>query len=373
LLAALYIALIGPADYLLLRSLGRRMEYTWLTFSLVIALFCGGTWWLTHRLKSDRLLVNQAELVDVDVTTGRVRGTTWFNVFSPATASYDLSVEPRPAGAASARRDEAIGRGAASQVLLSWQGLPGTALGGMEQAMAGPAAVARAYELADDHSRLLDVPVPVWSTKSFVARWRAAVRPPLAGQLRDAGDEVVDGKLTNRLDLPLSKCLLVAGHWAWNLPDIAPGQTVRVVPGDQRDLQSLLKGFKLIREGDKESLIQVATPYDQSSFEIPSILEQMMFYDAANGRKYTGLLNRYQSFVDLSDHLELGQAVLWASVPRSASQVRQFARPLASADDQAASGDSASEAGAADDQQWTYYRFLIPIQPRAPVGKKTSR
>jgi hypothetical protein len=65
--------------------------------------------------------------------------------------------------------------------------------------------------------------------------------------------------------------------------------------------------------------------------------------------------------------------VLWASVPRSASQVRQGDRPLASADDQAASGDSASEAGAADDQQWTYYRFLIPIQPRAPVGKKTSR
>ena len=356
-LAVLYIALIGPVDYFLLRWLGRRMELTWLTFSLMIVLFCGGTWWLTHRLKGDRLLVNQAELVDVDLASGRVRGTTWFNVFSPATAHYDLSVVPRPAGAVS----RVAGNGG-PQVLLSWQGLPGAALGGMEQAMAGPATVARAYRLADDRTRLVDVPVPVWSTKSFIARWRATVGSPLDVDLHDAGDDEAEGTITNRLDVPLSSCLLVARHWAWNLPDLAPGQTARIERGEQRDLQSLLKGFKLIREGDRDSLIQVATPYDQSSFDIPSILKQMMFYDAAKGRKYTGLLNRYQSFVDLSSHLELGQAVLWAAVPQPASEVREGGRPL-----------SPGEQAAQDDRRWTYYRFLIPLQPPATAGKKSSR
>ena len=38
----------------------------------------------------------------------------------------------------------------------------------------------------------------------------------------------------------------------------------------------------------------------------------MMFYEAAEGRKHSGLDNNYQSFVDLSGVLKTGQAVLVA-------------------------------------------------------------
>lgn len=332
-LAAVYIALAGPADYFLLRAIGRRMALTWITFPLLVALFCGGAYWAAHRLKGDRLIVNQVDLVDIDVTSGRSRGTTWFNIFTPATTSYDLSVSPAPRDAA------------AAQVLLSWQGLPGGALGGMEQAMAAPASVARGYELSPDRAELRGVPIPVWATKSFVARWRMPAAADIDARLRFGADRVAEGSLTSRHERPLTDCLLITGRWAWQIGELKPGQTVPIVAGDQRDLQALLKDFKLVKERGKNTLVEVSTPYNPAGFDVPSIIRQMMFYDANSGRRYTGLLNRYQHDLDLSNHLALGQAVLWAAAEEPASEVRENGRRL--------SGP--------DDQHWTFYRYLLPV------------
>ncbi|HEX5446111.1 MAG TPA: hypothetical protein VFW87_19950, partial [Pirellulales bacterium] len=334
-LAAIYIALAGPADYFLLRALGRRMALTWITFPLLVALFCGGAYWAAHRLKGDRLIINQLDLVDVDTASGNIRGTTWFNVFTPETANYDFTLAP-------ASRDATV---AAADVLLSWQGLPGGALGGMEQAMAAPASVARGYDFSPDRAELRGVPIPVWATKSFVARWQTQGEADIDARLTFAADRVAEGSLTSRLERPLTDCLLIAGRWAWQIGDLRPGQTVPIVPGDQRDLQALLKDFKLVKERGKNTFVEVSTPYNPASFDVASILRQMMFYDANSGRRYTGLLNRYQHDLDLSNHLAMGQAVLWGTSAEAASEIRNHGRPL--------SGP--------DDQHWTFYRYLLPV------------
>lgn len=334
-LAAVYIALAGPADYFMLRALGRRMALTWLTFPLLVVLFCGGAYWAAHRLKGDRLVVNQVDLVDVDTASGRVRGTTWFNMLSPATATYNLSVLPRPAGTSGNR----------SQVRLSWQGLPGGALGGMEQTMAGPPTVARGYEFSPDLAELRGVPIPVWASKSFVARWHTTTTPAIDARLRHGPDEVVEGTLTSRLKQPLANCLLIAGRWAWQIGELKPGQSVPIVAGDQRDLQALLKDFKLVKERGKNTYVEVSTPYNPAGFDVASIVRQMMFYDTNSGRRYTGLLNRYQHDLDLSVQLSLGRTVLWGTATEPASEVRDGGRAL--------SGP--------DDQHWTFYRYLIPV------------
>ena len=69
-----YILLIGPADYFFLRKVVRRMEWTWLTFPLVVALVCVAAYVLAYRLKGDQLRVNQIDLVDVDAASGQMRG-----------------------------------------------------------------------------------------------------------------------------------------------------------------------------------------------------------------------------------------------------------------------------------------------------------
>lgn len=336
-LAGVYIVLAGPADYFFLRAFGRRMALTWITFPLLVVLFCGGAYWAAHRLKSERLIINRVDLVDVDAASQKVRGTTWFNLFSPVTTTYDLSLSTHPAGGEDARR----------QVCLSWQGLPGGALGGMEQTMAGPATVARGYESSAERDELRDVPVPVWATKSFVANWQTTCTPGIDARLRLTADDVAEGRLTSRLEHPLRDCLLIAGRWAWQLGELAPGQTVAIVPGDQRDLQALLKDFKLVREQGRTSTVavEVSTPYNPAGFDVRSILRQMMFYDANSGRRYTGLLNRYQHNLDFSNHLALGQAVLWGAAAEPASEVCDHGDPL--------SGP--------DDRHWTFYRYLLPV------------
>ena len=335
-LAAVYIALVGPLDFLLLKTVVRKMELTWITFPLVVVALCGGVFWAASRMKSQRLLVNQIDLVDVDLASGRVRGSTWFNLFSPATTTYNLSLKPQ---IGDSRTDEP------HEVLLSWQGLPGNVLGGMEHTVAAPSGVARPYRFVADRSQLEDVPVPIWSSKSFVGRWQTEATATLDADLTSGRDDVVEGTLINRLGLPLRRCLLVAGRWAWEFDELPPGSPVRVRPGEQRDLVALLKDFKLVRERDRDDLIQMATPYDPASFNPRSILQQMMFYEAANGRTYTGLLNRYQQCIDLSDHLQLGQAILWGQADRPAADILRDGEPLEDAQNEHA----------------TFYRFLVPL------------
>ena len=103
-LIIVYILLIGPGDYFFLRKVVRRMEWTWLTFPAIVALVCVGAYLLAYRLKGDQLRVNQIDLVDVDAASGRMRGTTWLNVFSPRMESFNFAVEPRgPDGGAAPR------------------------------------------------------------------------------------------------------------------------------------------------------------------------------------------------------------------------------------------------------------------------------
>ena len=335
-LAAIYIALVGPIDFLLLKTLIRKMEWTWVTFPLIVLVFCGGAGWAAYRLKGDRLLLNQVDLVDVDLASNRVRGTTWFNLFSPVTTTYNLSLEPQLPN----RRQDAK-----HDVLISWQGLPGNVLGGMEQGVSAPSSVARSYEIVPNLDAMQGVPIPVWSTKSFVGRWHTEAAPTIVADLKAGRDNVVEGRIVNRLGVGLKDCMLVSGRWAWQFAEMPPDASVRVRGGEQRDLVALLKDFKLIREGDKDTLVQIATPYDQTSFNVGSIVQQMMFYNGAGGRNYTGLLNRYQSYVDLSEHLELGQVILWGKADEPAAAVRRDGQPLAGP----------------DDDHTTFYRFLISV------------
>jgi hypothetical protein len=72
----------------------------------------------------------------------------------------------------------------------------------------------------------------------------------------------------------------------------------------------------------------------------------MMFYDASGGRRYTGLANRYQEFADLSDHLELGQAILWGAADERPAELQNDGKPLADA----------------SERHWTFYRFVLPLE-----------
>ena len=73
----------------------------------------------------------------------------------------------------------------------------------------------------------------------------------------------------------------------------------------------------------------------------------MMFFDAINGRRYTGKLNRYQSFVDLSHLLKQHDlAILLVKMAKPASRWFNNDQPLSSN----------------QDRTWTFYRFVLSVE-----------
>lgn len=308
-----YIVCIGPIDYFFVRKVVGRMHFTWISFPVIVAAFCVGAYVLAHALKGDQMRTNWAEAIDIDDSTGLIRGVAWVNVFSPRMESYDIEMAPGVPGNPSPERP---------QVLLGWMGLPGDALGGMSQSDGGVGLWTRQYAFSQNLDRMGGVPIQVWSTKGFIARWQTQGTNPVRGEgLRDESD-MLHGRITNTLDVPLKQVVIAYRRWAFDLGDLAPGQSVEL-GGDTRrsDLQTYLTGRHYVTE-DKDKTVQQINVYQTDNAASPTeILRVMTFHESAGGLNYTRLRNDYQAFVDLSSLLRTGTAVLLATLPRSTTEL----------------------------------------------------
>jgi hypothetical protein len=361
-LVFLYILLIGPGDFFLVKRLLRRMELTWITFPVMVLAVSLGAYLLAYHLKGDQLRINQVNLVDVDIQSGLVRGTTWLNVFSPRTADYNLTLHPRldkDAAGDVISDNEATNQAATSEVLLSWLGMPGSVYGGMGRNNAGPQLFSGSYDYSPNLDALIGVPIQVWSTKSFSGRWRYQAESRVEADLSMDKSGVAEGSLTSKLEFPLSNALLLCGEWAYEIGDLKPGEIHHFRPGEQRSLTDLLKDYHIKQGAERNSYVQASRPWDHSTFDVPTIVRQMMFDEAAGGHRYTGLLNRYQAFADLSDHLQMDQAIL-------VGMVEGRDRPGATAADLF---DGQQSMNGPQDKHWTFYRFVFPVAKTAAEGK----
>ncbi len=333
-----YLILIGPGDYFLVRKVFGRAATTWITFPLAVVGVSAGLYVLANAIKGHQVRLNQVDLIDVDLPTGEVRGTSWANVFSPRVDQYDLTWAPRGLG----------GPSEAGSLLLSWFGLPGEGLGAMNARTIAPATWRQPYEFASSLDALTRVPIQVWSTKSLAARWNGRQSVvPIRAVLSDE-ERNLTGSVTSELDFPLKGSLLCYGRWAYELGNLERGRPIQIgLSVQRRDLKTLLTGRKLVLGENRE----INTPYDRASTDLAYVLRAMMFFKAAGGYHYTGLANRYQAFVDLSDVLQAGHAILVAEAPTAAeaSQGVQILRNGAPLD-------------AAEAEHLTVYRFVLPVK-----------
>jgi hypothetical protein len=342
-LMVVYVLLIGVGDYFFLRKVVRRMRWTWLTFPAVVLGVCVAAYFLAYGLRGDRVRLNQVDLLDVDAASGRIRATSWMNVFSPGVELYDLSVRPQLPGGRKPQRAE---------VLLSWLGLPGAALGGMDPQTAAFSQWTAGYDFAPRLDGLEGLPIQVWSSKSLTARWTAqwpeGSAVPVESDLA-AEDRVPEGKVVQRLGFPLEDCLLAYRYWVFELGTLEPGVPRRVGPMVKHsELKTLLTGRKIVLEG--KDYRQESTPYDQASRDLAYILRTMMFFEAAGGERYTGLTNTYQGFVDAEGLLTTGRAILVGRAPGEPKH-----RPTVLLRDGRPMTDC-------EDRHLSVYRFVLPVK-----------
>jgi hypothetical protein len=220
LLIILYILLIGPIEYFFLKRILGRLELTWITFPIIVLTVSLAAYFSTYSIKGHELKVNKLDVVDVDAASGRVYGTTWFTLFSPRIETYTLGISPGD------------GWGAAE---------PGTSVSWLGAPRGGRASLLhRKYAYRSDAAGLADgleqVPVQMWSTKSFVANWSGHLDSAVGMESRlehPPGDPTtVIGTFVNHLPVPvLFDCVAFYAGQAYPLPGgtIHSGDTIRLV------------------------------------------------------------------------------------------------------------------------------------------------
>ncbi|MBV9124881.1 MAG: hypothetical protein JO112_16120, partial [Planctomycetes bacterium] len=237
----LYILVVGPLDYLFLKKVVKRLEWTWLTFPVVVITVSVLAYAAAYYLKGNEQKINKLDLIDVDLASpqGAIYGHTWFAIFSPRTQHYTIGLEPAHPVWTPDSADNNAG------VLVSWLGRPEEGFGGYGRTRS-QGFFRSAYEYAPAAAGLEDVPLQVWATKTFQASWERPLSPqgpaPLEVNLhRSQSDpQLIVGTITNRLPVPLEDAYLISGgdpirHTAFSLGDLASNEArdIRLKEGDQ--------------------------------------------------------------------------------------------------------------------------------------------
>ncbi len=331
LLVIVYILLIGPVDYFFVKKVLKRMELTWITFPLIVLTVSVGAYFLAFWLKGDQLRVNQVDVIDIEIESGLVRGTSWMNTFSPRVQSLDLGIVPQLPGGGDTSQAERI---------VAWMGIPGVGLGGMSSRFGSSSIWSRGYSFAPQLDAMHGVPIQVWSTKAFTARWRASEQGTLDADLGWSASNVLKGPITSHLDATLQDAVLLIKNRVYEIGNLKKEEPITLTGENQwRQLNTWL-----IPESTDNEAVYGYGPID--SQDVSQVVTWMMFSGVIDRTEQSNIArNKYQRFIDLSAQLEMNRAILLCRVQHKGAEYRDGPRKL----------------GGPQDRHWTYYRFVIPI------------
>lgn len=333
-LVILYLLLIGPGDYFFVKKVLGRMEATWITFPLIVVATSAAAYAAAFWLKGNELRVNVVEITDVDCTTGRSRGVLVTHLFSPAASRYSLTVEP--ATLAGSPDPEASGP-------TGWLARSDNQFGGMSLTGVRPEyQVDPTPRLGPSGPPILGMPIQVWSTKTLLTRLTGQTDRRVESQLTPDGDALVEGSVTNDTGADLADCRLLYGDWAWELGDLADGETV--VVDRERDP---IKVSRLLgvagRRGRGESENAIRQHAERLSI-------------GSRATDATEPVSRYLPHLDLASHLEHGRALLLATVEQGARSELVRVDPATGQTSPLVDDESAENR-----RTWGFARFVLPV------------
>lgn len=353
-LVFLYILLIGPGDYLFLRKVVKRMEMTWITFPAIVITVSALAYAAAYYLKGTELKINKIDAVDVDQTTGLIRGTTWLTLFSPQNRDYDVGIDPLPPEnepVAELLAPESSPKTANAETITTWFGAADNPFGGGN----GMSMDGRGYSYApmSEPEELTAVRIPIWSTKSFTGRWSSSTTVPLLeSDLIPDGPDRIRGTVTNVSKRSFKGAVLFFGRYVYLLNDIAPGATA--VLGEGQTLAGYMDGLSRGVATAEDAIAQGRSPSQdpsQMDVERPDLVRTIMFHDGL-GSRANGMPNVALRSLDLTDHLDLRRPILVTSVdgPGARLRLKGNANPPKVA-------------------QTTVLRVILPLKPEPDASK----
>ncbi|MBE2219981.1 MAG: hypothetical protein IAF02_00485 [Anaerolineae bacterium] len=192
----IYILVIGPLNYVILKRKNRR-ELAWVTIPILVIFFSGAAYLTGFQLKGNDTIINQMSVAVGEVGSEDVRVNTLLGLYSPRRRSYNMVLPA--ASMARPITENFDGRGSSVE------------------------AVTRGSEVV-----LTDVRVDVSGVETFVAE---SVQPmlPITGkgtlQVNNGNIELT-ASVRNDSDQALEDVTLLISAYAVALGDMAPGQAV---------------------------------------------------------------------------------------------------------------------------------------------------
>lgn len=383
---AVYILVVGPLDFFILKYVFQRLEWTWITFPTVVLGVSLIAYFAAYALKGNDLKINKVDLIDFDLRTGadvrpvrqtQAVGNSFFTILSPRIQNYTVGIEPNAAfwgGAAPAKP--------LSADLVTWMGRPDNAPWGMSRG-GTQSFFSGAYSYRDEAAALQGVPIPVWTTKAFLATWQATVeKPPLRAKLQyhlaeHKGKNLkVSGTLQNDLPLILDdvwllydqKCYPITG----GLPAAQDGQAARTIELEGRHAVDFKTWVNYIAAGGKSPGRYDPTP----------LIKQILFHEQLGaGNVGNHLLRsldqgwRFREALPRGNDSSTREAILFARIMHdqterdAETQQESAVQPLATKlwlGDYPTSGSGRPRPPLPGYlHQDTYIRVLLPLRPVA--------
>lgn len=193
-----YLALLAPVNYIVLKKLDRR-EWTWLTVPALVLLFTVGAYGFGYSSKGTRMRQNVAAVVEMGEGSGEASVTASIGIFSPRRAAYDVqallpdALLYDPADTSSGTRE---------YTPLTIREGEGGSVG----------ATAKGAEIS------------MWAMRSFGVRASATLGKGVAADLR-LRDGQITGTITNRTERVLENASFMVSGGHQILGTIPPGQS----------------------------------------------------------------------------------------------------------------------------------------------------
>ncbi len=235
-LLAVYIALIGPVNYLVLRRIDRR-EWAWVTMPVLVLVFSAGTYLVGMGLKGTDVIVDQLAIVRAAAGADRGLAQAYVGIFSPNRQTFDVSV--------------------GEDALLANPIYQAQSQGGVPlDVVSGESAHLRGYEVGFGVLRAFRAEAPV-----------AAPRVDADLTYRDG---ILEGTLTNRSDETLESVAVTWAGQAALVPELAPGASA--------DIRLDIGGRTSRTDRLSMMVIPGARPGDQAALVRRAVLDQVTGY-----------------------------------------------------------------------------------------------
>ncbi|HEX8917001.1 MAG TPA: hypothetical protein VF898_00720 [Chloroflexota bacterium] len=202
-----YVVILGPANFLILRRIGRQ-HIAWITIPVLALIYVGSVFGIANHLKPNAALLNSIGIVTLGGSAGQQPATFYVSLAAPLPGTYQLTYASAalPASLPQVKSPSGFFPRNASTLQSTPLGL-------------------RLQE--DPQTRVTFLAMQNWATRDLTLDTSVHIPGSVQSNLRIDAHGDVAGSIHNGTNLELRNPVIVAGQAIAHLPDIPAGATVQ--------------------------------------------------------------------------------------------------------------------------------------------------